>query len=223
MEETNLGRFRQGQIRQALGKCKPELCSTRHSEAMVQWQSSIGCVGHSKVDRDIVSPEIPGMPNYLDNNLRGGDRAEYLAQFILSSMGVSVQVPRQEDHGHDFFCALQRQDDRQLTFHSPFTVQTGTIGGKNFVYGAKKKDGQLVHRPMEIDFLRKLQLPFFVGVVDKEQHRLRLYSTSPMWRILYQNEKIGRIEFCPRQALVSDETLVRVSPRSQSLITETET
>jgi hypothetical protein len=158
----------------------------------------------SQPDDAIVSSEDQGVPNFLDNNLRGGDRAEYLAQFILSAIGVSVQVPRPEDYGHDFFCALQRRDNRQLTFHSPFTVQTGTIGGKNFVYGAKKKDGKLIPRPEGIDFLRRLQLPFFLGVVDKAQHRLQLYSTSAMWRVLYQHEKVGRIELHPAMPFSSD-------------------
>ena len=144
------------------------------------------------------------MPNYLDKNLRGGDRSEYLAQYILSALGVAVQVPRPEDHGFDYFCSLQREEGRRLTFHSPFSVQLGSVDGsvshKEFAYGGltdHKDPEKRQHKDWEIEFLRKQRLPFFVGTADKTQHRLRLYSTGPMWYVLHRNTKIGEIILCP--------------------------
>ena len=147
------------------------------------------------------------MPSALDKNLRSGDRSEYLAQYILSAMGVSVLVPRPEDYGIDCSCALQREEGRRLTFHSPFNVQVGSIDGdvshKQFVYGGLTKNedpSKRAHRAWEIEFLRRQQLPFFAGTVDKKQHRLRLYSTSPMWYVLHRFAEVGEITLCPEAA-----------------------
>ena len=144
------------------------------------------------------------MPNYLDNNLRLGDRSEYLGQYFLSAMGVSVLVPRPEDIGFDYFCSLQRKHGRRLTFHSPFNVQMGSVSDekltKEFVYGGltdHEDPAKRVHRAWEIDFLRDQRLPFFVGTIDKKNHRFRLYSTSAMWFVLRRVPVIGEIEFVP--------------------------
>ena len=44
------------------------------------------------------------MVGTLLDSFRGGTRSEYLAHYLLSTLGVVVQVPRQEDIGADFHC-----------------------------------------------------------------------------------------------------------------------
>src|SRR5579859_4054878 len=46
------------------------------------------------------------MTGALAANFYQGSRSEYLAQFIFSTFGTSLLVPRQEDYGLDLFCAL---------------------------------------------------------------------------------------------------------------------
>lgn len=144
------------------------------------------------------------MANNLDSNLRLGDRSEYLGQFFLSALGVSVLVPRPEDIGLDFMCSLQKKIGRRLSFHSPFNVQMGSTGEdgatKKFTYGGvtdPKDPAKRIHRDWEIEFLSNQHLPFFVGTVDKGALRFRLYSTSAMWFILHRVGRIGSIELCP--------------------------
>src|SRR6185437_16022181 len=72
---------------------------------------------------------------------REGNRSEYLAQYFLSALGVSASVPRAEDIGIDFYCALAQQSGDRLTFHSPFAVQVGSFGTKDFRYGGYSKKG----------------------------------------------------------------------------------
>jgi hypothetical protein len=123
------------------------------------------------------------MPGSLSTNLREGNRSEYLAQYFLSALGISVIIPRQEDIGVDFHCALFREAGPQLTFHSPFLVQVGCAGNKIFKYGGYK-DG--TWQKQQLDWLFTQELPFFVCLVDKKELSFRLYSASPMWLVLYQ-------------------------------------
>jgi hypothetical protein len=132
-----------------------------------------------------------------DSNLRMGDRSEYLAQYFLSALGVSVLVPRQEDIGIDFFCWMAAEKNgRRLTYSWPFWVQIGSEGSKKFEYGGvNNATGEWKH--WEIEGLRDLPVPFFVGLVDKEKHRLRLFSSSAKWYLLHSTWPIGQLELCP--------------------------
>lgn len=130
-----------------------------------------------------------------DSNLRMGDRSEYLAQYFLSALGVSVLVPRPEDIGIDCYCSLAEKNGRRLTYRWPFWVQIGSEGTKKFEYGGVNAAGDW--KQWEIEGLRDLQIPFFVGLVDKEHHRFRLFSSSAKWFLLHAIWPIGRLELCP--------------------------
>jgi hypothetical protein len=56
-------------------------------------------------------------------SVKKGDRAEYLAQYILSSFAVSVPVPRQEDFGSDFHCSMLRTEGELVRPYLPFNIQ----------------------------------------------------------------------------------------------------
>jgi hypothetical protein len=46
------------------------------------------------------------MPGLLLDSFYQGNRSEYLAQYILSALGVAVKVPHEEDIGVDFNCTF---------------------------------------------------------------------------------------------------------------------
>jgi hypothetical protein len=56
-------------------------------------------------------------------SVKKGDRAEYLAQYILSSIAVTVPVPRQEDFGSDFHCSMLRTEGQVVPPYLPFNIQ----------------------------------------------------------------------------------------------------
>lgn len=135
------------------------------------------------------------MPGSLWSPFREGNRSEYLAQYFLSALGVSVSVPRPEDIGIDFYCALAQEVDQRLTFHSPFAVQVGSYGTKEFSYGGYTDKG--IWRKEQIDWLFSQELPLFVSTVDKDTLAFRLYSTSPIWLIRYRFGEVSEVHLVP--------------------------
>lgn len=135
------------------------------------------------------------MPGHLWSPFREGNRSEYLAQYFLSALGVSSPVPRQEDIGIDFYCALAKEDGDRLTFHSPFAVQVGSLDAKSFAYGGMDRKGRW--RKEQLDWLFSQELPLFLATVDKETSSFRLYSTSPLWLIRYGNGDVTEVCLIP--------------------------
>jgi hypothetical protein len=135
------------------------------------------------------------MPGSLWAPFREGNRSEYLAQYFLSALGVSVSVPRPEDIGIDFYCALAKQAGERLTFHSPFAVQVGSYGTKDFSYGGHTGKG--VWQREQLDWLFSQELPLFVATVDKDSLSFRLYSTSPIWLIRYTFGEVSEVRLIP--------------------------
>jgi hypothetical protein len=137
------------------------------------------------------------MPGALAYAFHESNRGEYLAQYFLSALGVSAPVIRQEDIGVDFFCSLAKEENRKLTFHSPYTVQHGAVGSKDFIYGGYRKEtGKW--RGDSIEWLFSQELPLFVCVTDLKNASFQLYSTSAMWLVRYKfGREMNLIELCP--------------------------
>jgi len=135
------------------------------------------------------------MAGSLWSPFREGNRSEYLAQYFLSALGVSVNVPRPEDIGIDFYCVLAQETGKRLTFHSPFAVQVGSYGTKQFCYGGYTDKG--AWRKEQLDWLFSQELPLFICTVGKEDLSFRLYSTSPMWLIRYQYGDVSEVHLVP--------------------------
>jgi len=134
------------------------------------------------------------MPGSLGYAWHESNRGEYLAQYFLAALGVSAPVIRQEDIGVDFFCSLAKEEDRKLTFHSPYMVQHGAVDAKQFVYGGY--DGGK-WRKDEIEWLFSQELPLFVCVTDRVKGHFNLYSTSAMWLVRHQFGTVTSIVLCP--------------------------
>jgi len=63
------------------------------------------------------------MSGGLLSSFRKGNRAELLADYLLSSIGICTPVRRQDDYGFDFYCQLSDQESGYLTFGSSFMIQ----------------------------------------------------------------------------------------------------
>lgn len=134
---------------------------------------------------------MPGMRLF---NYRQGDRTEYLAQYLLSALGIAVPVPRQEDVGIDFHCSLARMDtESRLTFFAPFNVQIKSAGPTSVTYGGLKSNGDW--KGHEIEWLLCQTVPFFIALVDKSSQKLDMFCTSTRWFAKYHRLKPAAICF----------------------------
>src|ERR1700679_1822633 len=120
----------------------------------------------------------------MDDRFRQGNRSEVLAQYFLSELGIAVLVPRTEDIGIDFYCAIKRQVGRQLTFHSPFCVQVGSWMNKEYKYGGLDHNGKWRHS--QIEWLFSQDVPFLICEVDKKNNRIEIFHTCAMWMARYK-------------------------------------
>ena len=117
---------------------------------------------------------------------RQGDRAEYLAQYILSAFAISVPVPRQEDVGNDFHCSLLRREGPSLYPYLPFNIQIKShnddLVKKGISFGgvtASAKNPKW--RKHEIEQLREMQTPFLIGAVNKDEQWMDIFGTVPRY------------------------------------------
>lgn len=101
-------------------------------------------------------------------NFRSGNWSEELGVLLLKGLAAVAPVPRQDDFGLDAIATLLRKGrtDNCLYAEESFYVQFKSIGTKSITY-----------RDHEIAWLKGLQLPFFIGVVDRETSRLNLFPT----------------------------------------------
>jgi hypothetical protein len=99
---------------------------------------------------------------------RTGWQSEHLGLFILSKFAFCANpVTVSDDLGSDFFCCLF--DVQRIK------GQKAVVPLSSFAIQIKSSQG-LVDVSNKISYLADLELPFFVGVVDKRRLRLTLYS-----------------------------------------------
>jgi hypothetical protein len=117
---------------------------------------------------------------------RQGDRAEYLAQYILSALAITVPVPRPEDVGTDFHCSLLRRDGDNLRPSLPFNIQIKKSGDdvlkKGVRYGGLTDAG--VWKLHEITQFCQTDSPFLIGIVNLESQRLDIFTTITRYFVL---------------------------------------
>jgi hypothetical protein len=130
--------------------------------------------------------------------MREGDRSEYYALPLMSALGLTVPIPRQEDVGFDFHCNLADQETGVLTFGSPFLLSVKSISNPNIELEpteAQKRDNNQRH----IEWLFRSEIPAFLGVVDKDSFTIRLYSLMPVWFLFYKGGmECGSLHIKPR-------------------------
>ncbi len=97
-----------------------------------------------------------------------GNRSEYLAIPALSKLGFTVPVPRQEDHfGIDFIVHLAKIIDDVVT-------PTGRAFG---IQIKSNRDPLTFNTQGRRDCLYSSSLPFFLGVVSRQDLTLSVYNT----------------------------------------------
>ena len=140
------------------------------------------------------------MPGRRYSDFRPGDRAEYMAIYILSSFAQVVPVPRQEDYGLDFFCALTREENHSLFVEDVFGVQAKkhTKGKKiEIVYGGKDKKN--IWKKHEIKWLLfGPYFPLLIALVDIDNNILSLYSTANMWKARWMAGHPYQVKLIPQ-------------------------
>lgn len=134
-------------------------------------------------------------------SFREGDRSEYLANYLLSGLGLVTVVPRQEDIGFDFYCQLADQEKGNLTFGYPFIVQVKSDSTDSIKHGKEKfEDWKWEH----IEWLFRLELPLLIGIVNKKEMTIDIYNCSTLRFLFVENPKPSVIEF--KTSNVSAET-----------------
>ena len=117
------------------------------------------------------------MPGTRWLSFRQGNRSEYLALYILSALGIVVKVPIEEDIGADFHCSLAKVEKNRMTFQAPFIVQVKSKS-ENFTYGGPNRKEKW--KKDEVNWLFNQELPLLLGIADKINAVLELFTTSSM-------------------------------------------
>ena len=110
------------------------------------------------------------MPARRGKNLRSGDWNEDLGLLLLKAVAAVAPVPRQEDFGLDAVATLLHdKGDKFVYAEEAFYVQL-------------KSDscGPVVYTGQQIQWLRQLQLPLFIGIVSKTGSSLSLYPAHKL-------------------------------------------
>ena len=106
------------------------------------------------------------MPGARPRNLRLGDRSELLVEQLLSGFAFTARVPRQEDHGIDFFCNLVSDEGQLLRAGPFFTVQAKST-----------PDPVVYEKSYELDWIKNQENPLLLCVADRATLAMDVYST----------------------------------------------
>ena len=99
---------------------------------------------------------------------RRGWQNEHLAAFILSRLAfVAHPAKIGDDVGTDFFCTF---------FEEVHQEGNDYLVPKNSVAIQIKSSGTSIDATKQIQYLIRLELPFFVGILDQEHSTLTIYS-----------------------------------------------
>lgn len=121
------------------------------------------------------------------NQVRKGDRAEYITQGIFSAFGYSIQILRQEDYGIDFLCTLTEKDKIVSYPTKSYTVQLKT-SHDNIVLQTTNS--------AKLKWLLENNLPFFICYFDNAKNTVDFYSTSLIHKyIITKPIKVTKISF----------------------------
>jgi hypothetical protein len=127
-------------------------------------------------------------------SFREGNRSELLADYLLSAIGITTPIRRQDDTGFDFYCQIADNQSGYLTFGFPFMIQIKSKEKNNkIIYGKKKKWKQ-----EHLTWLFRNETPFLIGIVDKYNFSIEIYDTTGLWQVYNANSvSSSRIEMVP--------------------------
>lgn len=143
------------------------------------------------------------MPGGKSKNIDHGDKGEYLAQYLLSFLGLPLPVLRQVDIGIDFYCNISDRTRPLLTFSHPFSIQIKKINEKTGLLSEPISFGGLNTKKTkwkryEIDWLFNSEIPFFIGIANIHMKSLSIYSTSAVKFVYNEHFDCTKITLSPR-------------------------
>jgi hypothetical protein len=100
-------------------------------------------------------------------NFRKANIAEGIAMQMFRPFAAIAPVPRDEDHGIDLIGTLLREDSMTLVAEDSFVVQIKTHTAAHFEFQGKG-----------IEWLRRLQLPYFPVVMNLDTATVSLYTLN---------------------------------------------
>src|SRR5579863_2093549 len=136
----------------------------------------------------------------VNNNFFQGNRSELLADYLLSKIGIANPIRRQFDIGTDFYCNLLNldqieKDPQYLTFGNPFAIQIKSASKPDVIFGTRDPGKW---RESNIVNVFKNQIPFFIGVVSKDETSMEIYDTTGLWYVFNMVDKLNCSEIILR-------------------------
>ncbi len=113
---------------------------------------------------------------------RSGDLKEDLGLVLLGGIGAVAPVAREEDVGLDAIVTLFRPEARLLFAQESFYVQLKSSNTNEIAFDAE-----------DVEWLRLIAMPFFIGLVDGENSVVRLYSTNCLYEFFAIDERYKSI------------------------------
>jgi hypothetical protein len=105
------------------------------------------------------------MAGQRHKDYRSGDINEELGILLLKGLCAVAAVPRPEDTGVDAICTVLLEGPRDIL-----------VAKNSFYVQFKSKSVDPVEfKPHEIEWLRSLELPFFIGSIDPGDSSIELY------------------------------------------------
>ncbi|MEK6833126.1 MAG: hypothetical protein AABY32_03690 [Nanoarchaeota archaeon] len=99
------------------------------------------------------------------HSFRQGWQSENIARFLLSKFSfIAKPSTISDDLGSDFFCTLFKIKKNELHPNSSFAIQI------------KSKGDNKIDVTNKISYLGNLEIPFFVGVIDKKNLKIIIYA-----------------------------------------------
>ena len=122
------------------------------------------------------------MPGMRDRNLRSGDRSEDRGLELLRDIGFVAPVPREEDVGCDALVTLMRPEGhRRLIPDLSFFVQLKSDSVASVLYTSQD----------EMNWLKALEIPLFIGRVNRETSTIELFTTQRLHAVLLEMDYEG--------------------------------
>lgn len=138
-------------------------------------------------------------------NLREGFRSEYLADYVFSAFGPSLQVAREDDYGIDMICNMAYQDGKLMRVEATYGVQIKSQDTA-FKYLGKQA----------VDWLFSLEFPLFFAEVSKEASTVKIFSSWNINRFLLGLEKGKKDSYPAEITFVPDENDELTEPNVQT-------
>jgi len=123
-------------------------------------------------------------------NFHEGNRSEYLAHYVFSSLGTAIPVSRPEDTGLDLYCTVTKRIGQRIWPQSYYAVQVKST-----------MDAWQFNSPESVRWLIEHPLPLFLCVVLKKEALLKVYQTTPRFYAWSLPPLPQRLELLPGEGM----------------------